>query len=195
MKYLNTWFRFNENADDGVFSTKTTGMSYYDSILNKSGRVGYMYWEKGLEGEIEYMSPEEYLKRVREGFKSEVDSGLFKDSQNKIKKAIKQGEKIDMPVLLYGENRFEQEGRNRAMVAIELGLKKIPVFVGREVSYDMKREKACQIIDETIESLKNQNIETNVSNVLKNIREIHGGSVEFYIRYHDDVIDYIKQKV
>jgi len=190
MKYISNWFHFNENVDDGIFSTKTTGMSYYDSILNKSGRVGYMYWEKGLEGEIEYMSPAEYLKRVREGFKSDKNEGLFEPSQLKIKDAIQSGAKIDMPVLFYGQKRFEQEGRNRAMVAIDLGLKEIPVFVGHEVTYDERREKGYKIVDETIKKI-NSNDEKEI---FKSIREEHGSSAEFFIRYLDDIYDYIKQK-
>ena len=190
MKYINTWNKFNESVDDGVFSTKTTGMGYYDSILNKSGRVGYMYWEKGLEGEIEYMSPAEYLKRVREGFKSDKNEGLFEPSQLEIKKAIQNGAKIDMPVLFYGEKRFEQEGRNRAMVAIDLGLKEIPVFVGYEVTYDERRKKAYEIVDEIIK--KTQSNEEK--EIFKSIREVHGGSAEFFIRNLDDIYDYIKEK-
>jgi len=59
---------------EGMFSKTTTGLPYYDDILTADKEdVGYHYFYKGMKGRVELMSPSEYLKRVREGFKSYKD--------------------------------------------------------------------------------------------------------------------------
>ena len=115
------------------FSTTSTGMSYYDDFLTESG-ASYMLKAKGLKAYIAEMSPKEYLTRcAKEIFRSTIENqviALSKDNLPKYKQLMQSGTKFDMPVLNYANTT--QEGRHRAYVANELGIKKIPVLIVEE---------------------------------------------------------------
>jgi hypothetical protein len=51
----------------GIFDTKTTGIIGLDDLMEDDG---YNYFYKGVSGEVVMMSPNEYLQKVREGFKT-----------------------------------------------------------------------------------------------------------------------------
>lgn len=105
------------------FKTDSTGMSFYDSILEGK--------KPGYQGKLVEMSPVEYLKKCAyEIFdKATIEStiaGTDKDNVAKYKKMMKSGTKFDLPVLSYKEHA--QEGRHRAIAAYELGIDTIPVL-------------------------------------------------------------------
>lgn len=98
------------------FQTKT-GISDYD--------------RKDAPGFIAEMSPREYLQRITyQSFGSTWGRVLQSvDTKNVMKYAdmMASGVKFDMPSMTVGEAK--QEGRHRAMAAMLLGIKTIPVYV------------------------------------------------------------------
>ena len=115
------------------FSTTSTGMSYYNDFLTEEG-ASYMLKAKGLKAYIAEMSPKEYLTRcAKEIFRNTIENqvrALSKDNLSRYKQLMQSGTKFDMPVLNYAGTT--QEGRHRAYVANELGIKKIPVLIVEE---------------------------------------------------------------
>lgn len=139
---------------EGMFSTEDTqGTGLSDPIKDSvDGKRGYFFFQKGLDTEIVMMSPDEYLKTVREGFGTSTDEGLTESSRNKILDGIKKGNKIDMPYLDYRGGKFSQEGRNRAVLAKELGEEKIPVLIARDVTPQDTASKVYDILSLAAES-------------------------------------------
>jgi hypothetical protein len=172
---------------DRVFNNKKTGIPHYDGVLNEGGGVGYHYWEKGLQGRVEYMSPDEYLQRVRDGFNKKrkgrpepaQDTFMNAESQQKIKDGIQRGEKIDMPMLDYTAGDFSQEGRNRATVAKEMGVKKMPVFIIESVAREQKEQRAAEVVKEAIKNVS----DVTADNVFKYITDKHGSRASDYIKW------------
>ena len=147
-------------ASQAIFSEETTGMSYYDNLfgprgeeidnVDKISQKEYYKINKNVEGDVVYMSPDEYIdtaargqyeeqKRINpkityEEFKSDIEGRrVSKESLDKIRNAIKEGKKINIPHLEYTEEGLVgQEGYHRAIVAKELGLKQMPVLLVRE---------------------------------------------------------------
>ena len=118
---------FKINANLQPFSTSTTDIPTYDNMLRKPE---YFKESKGLIGNIEWMSPNEYLNKAAdalgisfENFISIVDNKSIEYYKNKIQK----GDTIPMPVVDFSYKG--QEGRHRAIAAKELGIKSIPIFV------------------------------------------------------------------
>ena len=131
----------------GIFNPKKTGISGLDALLKDNG---YNYFYKGVSGEVVMMSPDEYLKRVREGLKTKEDANIIEDKKDAINEAINDGNKIDMPFISTKDGKFSQEGRNRAVVARERGEKLIPVFIEKDVSFDDKIAKGQEYINSAI---------------------------------------------
>lgn len=115
------------------FSTTSTGMSYYNDFLTAEG-AEYMLKAKGMKAYIAEMSPKEYMTRcAKQIFSSTIErqvQALETSNVAKYKVSMQGGVKFDMPVLDYA--RGTQEGRHRAYVANELGIKKIPVLIVEE---------------------------------------------------------------
>jgi hypothetical protein len=169
---------------DGMFSVKSTGLSFYDDILNAdTENPGYQFFYKGIQARVEMMSPSEYLRRVREGFNTQVDENLTESSRKKIMDAVEKGDKIDMPFLRYDNGSFSQEGRNRANLARELGESDIPVLVVTNVKQEDKIKKAQEFID----SVSSEKINTpeDLINTLKSEYNLHRDAINF-IRNNQD---------
>lgn len=132
-----------------IFDITTTGMSYYNAMIQKGHIAGnrdpveYFRTNKGLVFEIERMSPEEYLTKVYtihinaiilENIEIDtiedylLDHIDFEDVKEYKERTLK-GSKMPMIMLDYSRN--EQEGRHRAMVALQLNVEEIPVLVVR----------------------------------------------------------------
>lgn len=114
-----------------LFTTKTTGFSYYDQFLNKED-AEYLKDKKNLVGKIEYMSPDEYIRRCSDIFNISVDKLIAsresdKGSNRNLLQLIKDGKKWYMPYL--NKASKGQEGLHRAVLASKLGLEKMPVLV------------------------------------------------------------------
>ena len=137
------------------FSTKKTGLSNIDCVINDT--TGYQFWYKNIKVKVVKMSPDEYLRKVREGFKSEVDTGISPMSIDLIKQAMKNGNIIDMPHLDYRNGRLSQEGRNRAWVAREMGINEIPVAIINEVTTEDHEMDAKRILDDAFAGISHVN--------------------------------------
>jgi hypothetical protein len=164
---------------EGIFNPKKTGISGLDDLLEDDG---YNYFYKGVSGDVVMMSPDEYLKRVREGLGTKDDANVTQEKKDAINKAINEGNKINMPFLSTRSGRFGQEGRNRAIIAKERGEKLIPVFIEKDVSYDDKIAKG----KEYIESASKQGATTK-EQVLSKLKE--NGLHRDGIRFIDDNFD------
>ncbi len=130
-----------------VFNTETTGMSFYDALLDEK-QAEYYAKNKKAVGEVLYISPDNYIdfaakgnweeygregtfENFRENTIAQKQTDFGKENIQKLKKIVEEGGKIDMPVLeYYQDGHFRsQEGYHRALMAKELGVEMIPVLV------------------------------------------------------------------
>jgi len=128
--------QLREALDDNYFDTTTTGMPTPDDILFKD--PDYHRRAKGKEGNIEWMSPDEYIQRSTVGFKSTgshgaIESGRDPELVKKYAKMMQDGTKFHLPTLDYRDGDFSQEGLHRAMAARSLGATKMPVAILKDV--------------------------------------------------------------
>ena len=164
----------------GIFNPKKTGISGLDDLLTDDG---YNYFYKGVSGEVVMMSPDEYLKRAREGLKTKEDANIIEYKKDAINEAINEGNKIDMPFISTKDGKFSQEGRNRAVVARERGEKLIPVFIEKDVSFDDKITKGQEYINSAIKGGA-----TTKEQVLSKLKEqgLHRDAIRFIDNNFDD---------
>jgi hypothetical protein len=143
-----------------------TDIPFYQNTIDESAFQGagdfvtvkdYMAAVKGKEGRVVYMTPDQYMKRVGEGFWSNLvaqqgseeaaiqyaQKGGYKgntkeeiiremmDSRisDESLDRIQNFEKIYAPSLDYEPGSFSQEGHHRALYAKQEGIQKIPVVV------------------------------------------------------------------
>lgn len=113
-----------------VIRTDKTGMSYYDDFLNVKDH-DYKRLAKGLQGEIVYMAPMEYIRRLGTDIfhcsTARVMRGVDQENVNQIANKMASGTKYNIPILDLANET--QEGRHRALAAESLGVKEIPVLV------------------------------------------------------------------
>jgi len=102
-------------------------MSYYDGILQYPR---YHKANKGVKGTIKLISPNQYF--VEAGKNRRVPITSFQEqtgvSMMYVDSYLKRAQIEKMPIPVIDKVNHEQEGRHRAMVAKQLGLKKIPVL-------------------------------------------------------------------
>jgi len=108
---------------------KKTDVPLYDNILNKPK---YHREEKGFHYKIVEMLPDDYMKEVAIQQKTSIGR-QYESISPKLVKEYKErtlkGSPMPMLSLETYESGFQvQEGRHRAMVAKELGIKKVPVM-------------------------------------------------------------------
>lgn len=113
------------------FSTKPNTPNQIDMMKDPE----FMAKKKGMIGEIEWMSPRDYIDRCIAGFRSvgepgEVERGRTPKLIKQYAKEMQQGDKFPMLELDY-RGGFGQEGLHRAMAAEMIGVKKVPVFIMR----------------------------------------------------------------
>jgi len=104
-----------------------TDIPFYDLMLK---HPEYYKRAKGVRGEIEHMSPQEYIERAAKIFKSSSELVHMATSTPQIKvyaDHMKQGDVFPIPVLDMAE--MAQEGRHRVIAAEWVGAKTIPVLV------------------------------------------------------------------
>jgi len=137
---------------------------YFDFTYSQAG--GYfggltnpLYYEleKGERNEQKYIAPKQYIYAIARGFGGLSYDDVTKSgsvSMTNVKKyaeAMKNGEKF--PIGWYKDGSGGQEGRHRALAAMELGCETIPVVVISEVSHDEAREIATKYKDLPRETL------------------------------------------
>ena len=106
--------------DRDIFSKTTTGVPFYDDILNDPS---YMEKTKNLVGKVVMMTPTKYFEECGKIFNSNKKSLDMVKADTEVTDEIKSvvldyKYKLPMPYLNYASN--EQEGRHRMYVAGEL---------------------------------------------------------------------------
>lgn len=129
------------NGGSDIFDTKHTGVPYYDDLIRNPK---YFRLNKGVEGKIEYMTPMEYFEACADGFNKRgaatwVNEEIRQVSSdrifNKLKNVLENDKvKLTLPYLNYSDNGFEQEGRHRMYLAMQLfgEDEKFPVLVVKD---------------------------------------------------------------
>jgi hypothetical protein len=111
-----------------------TGMSYYNQIFT---HPEYMAKNKGVVGEIIWVTPERYFELAAESHSyrghivpvaNEYKSILQKNVE-KLAAMMRDGVAIDLLVIEISERYSNQEGRHRVLAAASLGAKKVPVLM------------------------------------------------------------------
>jgi len=125
--------------------------TYFDFTFSQAGgNFGglnhplYYEFEKGERNEIKYISPKSYMTAIARGFGMSYDSAMKSsainwDTVKKYAQDMKNGDKF--PIGWYKNSHSgAQEGRHRALAAMELGCESIPVVVISEVhSYEAEQ--------------------------------------------------------
>lgn len=116
---------------ENYFKTDSTGIPTPDDIL--FGDPEYFATRKGVVGEVTQMSPDDYIQKCIQGFRTQGETGDIVSSRspkliNKYAKMMKDGVKFDMPILDY-RDEFSQEGLHRALAAKKLNASTIPVAI------------------------------------------------------------------
>lgn len=119
-----------EEEYSGPFQLKTGAHDYDNLIDNKFDNIAIDY--KNMDWDIEYMSPEDYIRMVakQQGTTYEQQfSYIRQDKVEELKDLISKGTKLYMPFINNVKGEISQEGRHRAIAAMKMGIKKIPVLV------------------------------------------------------------------
>lgn len=116
-----------------MFRTDKTDIPYYDGMLKNPE---YYKKAKGMEFQIEYMRPQEYLELVakdvfKTSYKNAITYMLDDNLIKEYKEAALNGDKFPMLIIDYSRNT--QEGRHRAYVAELLNIRQVPVMIVNEV--------------------------------------------------------------
>jgi len=94
--------------------------------------------DRGVKGKIIYMLPAEFLRRVPSTVTTEAPAfvqkkSLFhKESLSALRKAIRKRMPLNILMLDYTDMRAgypAHDGRHRSVIAKEMGIKRVPVFV------------------------------------------------------------------
>lgn len=173
---------------EGVFNPNKTGVAGIDELLTDDG---YQFFYKGKKVERVLMSPDEYLERVRKGLKTKTDANILEGKTEAIKKAIESGAKINAPFISTVGGKFSQEGRNRAVVAKELGEQKIPVFIESDVTFDDKINRGAELVKQSQDKGNKTKEE-----VLEDIKKsgLHRDGVRFIEENYDAIQEQIGGK-
>ena len=109
------------------YFTDKTGYPSYEEWRNNPD---YILRTRQITCKVEQMTPEHYLQECDK--LGATSTGISPSLVQEYTARARSGEKMPLPILDY--YRREQEGRHRARVAQELGLKKMPVLVIKKVS-------------------------------------------------------------
>lgn len=97
----------------------------------------YHLIEKRVRHELRYVSPEGYIKAIAKGFGlsyKDATRAVNWDVVKEYAQDMRNGDKF--PIGFYSDGNGSQEGRHRALAAMELGCNEIPVVVFSNVSND-----------------------------------------------------------
>jgi len=126
---------------------------YYGGLTNPL----YYELEKGERNLLKFIAPKQYIYAIARGFgglsyDDVTQSGaVSQDNVKKYAEDMRNGAKF--PIGYYKNNTGGQEGRHRALAAMELGCESIPVVVISDVSRDEGKEIATKYKDLPRETL------------------------------------------
>lgn len=161
-----------------VVDSNKTGMSFYDQFLNSS-ETDYLRNQKNLQGQVVYMSPNEYYEQcARRIFNTTVENlkrQRYADQTtiNKLKEVLlTYKRKLCMPVLNYAEQG--QEGLHRMLVIGDLyGWEhKVPVLVVDWYDSDLAKQRETKKRQDRIDSYVNRAIKNALEYNYRNIEEL-----------------------
>jgi len=109
----------------------TTGIPDYEQL--KNGNYDDLPTKyDNMEAWVEYMSPEQYIKRCAKQQDTTYEQQLNFINKNRVeqlKHLIEDGTKLYMPYLNNVKGEVSQEGRHRAKAAMDMNIEKIPVLI------------------------------------------------------------------
>ena len=115
------------------FSHSQAG-AYYGGLTHPL----YHELEKGIRHELKYVSPKRYMEEIARGFGMSYDEAMKSNAINwaTVKEyAEKMKSGVKFPIGYY-KRGGSQEGRHRALAAMELGCESIPVVLFTNVDRD-----------------------------------------------------------
>ena len=165
-------FDLTQDDNAGILRSlnKEGKYTFYDGEKFKKGSLrDYYRFEKGVENEVVLMSPQDYIDILKRSGQTSDDyiEHIIKggDKLPKYVEAMKNGDKFPTPYLKFDSNGLSgQEGRHRAIAAMEAGYDKIPVAV----SYPVKKD---------LESVLGKNVK--VEDITKQVSEMNTTLSEF----------------
>lgn len=183
-------------SDKDVVDSNKTGMSFYDQFLNSS-ETDYLRNQKNLQGQVVYMSPNEYYEQcARRIFNTTVENlkrQRYADQTtiNKLKEVLlTYKRKLCMPVLNYAEQG--QEGLHRMLVIGDLyGWEhKVPVLVVDWYDSDLAKQRETKKRQDRIDSYVNRAIKNALEYNYRNIEELKlqlESELDSVFEYSDDI--------
>jgi hypothetical protein len=110
----------------------------------------YHELEKGIRHELKYVSPKRYMEEIARGFHMSYDDAMKSahinwDNVKEYARKMKSG--VEFPIGYYKKYGSSQEGRHRALAAMELGCESIPIVVFSDVERDEAKQIAIQYKD------------------------------------------------
>jgi hypothetical protein len=110
----------------------------------------YSILSKDRSAILKYMNPKEYIKYVGENlgltYQETIDSNAVSiEKARKYAQDMLSGDKFPIPYIV--RDSSSQEGRHRAIAAIEIGIDKIPVIEFFNLSYDEVKNIAYSLKD------------------------------------------------
>jgi hypothetical protein len=158
----------------------TQAGAYYTGLVHPI----YSILEKNKREQLKYINPKQYIYAIARGFgglsyADVVDSGaVSKDNVKKYANDMRNGDKF--PIGWYDISTGGQEGRHRALAAMELGCTEIPVVVRDNVGYYGKLEFAKKHKDLSRDELN----QTFISMGYDGITDLDWNTLRRFISYN-----------
>jgi len=130
----------------------------------------YMKVNKGAEGKLVSMTPDEYIQRVSEGGGRKADVTEKLDAKFYVDK-IKAGDKLDAPYIQYTKNGINQEGLHRALAAKQSGIKEIPVIVATTDNIPLSKHLTKSQLTDIYNKAKEAKPKAEVKPIKKPVKE------------------------
>jgi len=150
MKYINTYSNY-QNGSDG---TKYFDMDCLNDIGGFQHPLYYML-AKDQKYELVFISPDQYIKNIRKGFKithDEVMRAVNQETVVKYAQNMKDGDKF--PIGFFTTNSSSQEGRHRALALKKLGVKTFPIISITQLSKKNRDDIALAFKGMTFEEVE-----------------------------------------
>lgn len=143
----------------------------------------YSIVQKRKTAVLHYMSPKEYLETIARNFHLSYEETVDSAAVNPVKfkkyaEKMKNGDKF--PVSYFNRDNSLQEGRHRALAAMELGCEEMPVIEFIKLSTERFEEYVERYKDLSYEEINK--IYYNLG--FKGITMLGYGDLQNYIKYH-----------